>query len=96
MRENRMILIGIIISVIFVLIGCIYLSSSQETLDKVAEEFGLSESLLWEAPLPDYELRGLEGNLFINLAIGIISTFVIFALTFTIGKILREKKEYVK
>ncbi|MEM3383334.1 MAG: hypothetical protein QXL52_06215 [Nitrososphaerales archaeon] len=91
MIKNRMILIGIIVSVIFVLIGCVYLSSSQETLDKVAEEFGLSESILWEGLLPDYELPGLEGNLFTNLAIGIASTIMIFALTFTMGKALKKK-----
>lgn len=92
MIKDRMIIIGIIVSVVFVLIGCVYLSSSQETLDKVAEEFGLSESLLWEAPFPDYELPGLEGNIFANLAMGIVSTFMIFAFTFVIGKVLRERK----
>jgi hypothetical protein len=93
MRESkRMITIGIIVSLVFVIIGCTYLSLSQETLDKVAEEFGLSESSLWSPPLPDYELPGLEGNIFANIAIGIFSILMILAFTFAIGNVLKARK----
>ncbi|MGB9658917.1 MAG: hypothetical protein ACPLY9_00120 [Nitrososphaerales archaeon] len=94
-KNRRMITIGIIVSIIFVIIGCVYLSLSQETLDKVAEEFGLSDSPLWVPPLPDYELPGLKGNIFANIAIGIVSTVLILAFTLAVGKALRARKEMV-
>jgi hypothetical protein len=93
MRESkRMIKIGIIVSAILVIIGCAWLSSSQETLDEVAEDFGASESPLWASPLPDYELPGFEGNIFANIAIGIAFTLLMLAFTFALGKVLKARK----
>ncbi|MGQ9468964.1 MAG: hypothetical protein ACUVTD_03955 [Nitrososphaerales archaeon] len=92
--SKRMVKAGIIASAIFVIIGCAWLSSSQETLDMVAEYFGASEAPLWAPPLPDYELPGLEGNIFANIATGIAFTLLILAFTFTVGKVLRAKNDF--
>jgi len=86
-----MLLIGVIISIIFVIIGCVWLSVSMETLDKIAEELGVSEISIWNPPLPEYEVPGFEGNLAINIVIGILFTLFTLSVTFSVGKILKKK-----
>jgi len=91
-----MLLIGVIISIIFVIIGCVWLSVSMETLDKIAEELGVSEISIWNPPLPEYEVPGFEGNLAINIVIGILFTLFTLSVTFSVGKILKKKVDMRK
>jgi hypothetical protein len=95
MGENiRMILVGIIGSMIFVAIGCAWLSLSAEALDEIAEHFGANEFHIWIPPMPDYEIPGLEGNIVANIAVGAIFVLVVLVVTFAVGKCLKpsEKK----
>ena len=91
MEDKKIVIIGIIISIIFVIIGCLWLSISAETLDKIAEELEAEESPIWNPPLPDYELPGFEGNLTMNMLISISFTFIIFLISFGLGRFLRKK-----
>jgi hypothetical protein len=91
MESKKMLIIGIVVSIIFVIIGCILLSTSAETLDKVAEELGVSEVSIWTSPLPDYELPGFEGNLIMNISIGVLFTLTVLLITFMVGKALRRR-----
>lgn len=91
MESKKMLAIGLIASVVFVVVGCALLAYSAETLDKVAEELGASETQLWNPPIPDYELPGFEGNLTINIIIGVIFTLVVFAAALGAGKALKKR-----
>ncbi|MBS7655758.1 hypothetical protein KEJ50_04565 [Candidatus Bathyarchaeota archaeon] len=90
MKSKKMIIAGMIVSIIFVIVGCVWLSASAETLDKVAEELEAFESPIWNPPLPDYELPGFEGNLIVNIGIGILFTLIIFTVAFGVGKVLQK------
>lgn len=90
MISNKMLItIGIIASIVFVIIGVIWLATSAETFDKVAEEFGAEESPIYKPLLSDYEVPGLEGNTAANILLGAMFTFAVLAVAFAAGKVLR-------
>lgn len=92
MIENRRIfMVGMMVSVIFVIMGCVWLSLSAETLDEVAEHFGASESPVWAPPIPDYEIPGLEGNMMTAIVVGIAFSLLTLGVTLVAGKALRSK-----
>jgi len=92
-RTMRMLTVGVMISVLFVVVGVVWLSNSAETLDNVAEHLGASESPVWNPPISDYEMPGLEGNMVANIAVGLVSTLVTLGAAFTVGKCLRSKRK---
>lgn len=83
---KRLLAVGILFSMVFVAVGVIWLSNSAETLDQVAEQFGASTSSLWTPPIPEYEVPGFQGNLALDMVVGIVFTLLILALTIGIGK----------
>jgi hypothetical protein len=83
---RRMILAGMLVSLVFVAVSCVWLSLSAETLDEIAERFGASESPVWAAPIPDYEIPGLQGNIQANIAVGALFTLVVLAVTFGVAR----------
>jgi len=85
---RRMVLVGVAVSLVFVAVGSIWLSLSAETFDEIAELFGASESPVWAAPIPDYEIPGLEGNIQANMAVGALFTLVVLAVTFGVARML--------
>ncbi|MGQ9718248.1 MAG: hypothetical protein ACUVWK_00100 [Nitrososphaerales archaeon] len=91
-RNKRMLIFGVIVSAIFVMIGCVWLSSSAETLDTIAEHFGASEHPLWTPLIPSYELPGFEGNILANMTIGITFTLLILGFTLLVGKALKAER----
>ncbi|MGQ9759003.1 MAG: hypothetical protein ACUVQ5_00290 [Candidatus Methanomethylicaceae archaeon] len=84
---NRYILYGIIIAIIFVTVGTFILYESNETLDMVAEYLGAEGLNILPAPFPDYTVPWLD-NIWGGLALGILSTLLIFAVTYGLGKVL--------
>lgn len=92
MGSKKMLAIGLIASVAFVVVGCVLLATSAETLDKIAEELGASETPLWNPPIPDYELPGFEGNLAVSIIIGVAFTLIVFAAALGAGKALRKRQ----
>lgn len=91
-RNKQMIIIGIIVSLLFVTIGVALLSTSEETLDKIAEEHGSQEKQRWAPPFPDYEIPGLEGKTAINIIVGLVFALLTLCITFAVGKALKAKK----
>lgn len=90
--HGKLIMLSVVASIAFVVVGCVWLSVSNETLDRVAECFGASESPIWAPPLPDYELPGFEGNIVVNIAIGIMSTMLVLVVTLLVGKALKARR----
>lgn len=90
-RANKAVLYGLIIAVIFVIAGTFILYESNETLDIVAESLGLEGINMFPAPFPDYTVPGLD-NIWAVLTLGILSTLVIFAVAYGIGKLLAKIK----
>jgi len=91
-RNRWLVAVGVVFAVVFVMVGVQVLSMSAETLDEVAENFGVSESPIYEPPLPNYELPGFEGNAAVNIILGITFTLLTLLVTFAIGKALRSSK----
>lgn len=87
--NRKVFMTGIILSIIFVVVGCVWFSNSAETLDEVAAHFGVTDSPLWTPPIPDYELPGFGGNLLAAIMVGIVFTMVILGVTFAVGKVLK-------
>jgi hypothetical protein len=90
-RHRNPMLLGIILSFVFVVVGAVWLSQSQETLDKVAEHLGATVSPIWNPPIPDYEIPGFEGNPLMNIVIGTVFTLLVLAVAFIVGKSLKAK-----
>ncbi len=86
---KRMLMVGIVLSSFFVVVGALWLSNSVETLDEVAEHFGATDFPMWNPPIPDYEIHGFEGNVMVNIAVGIVFTVIVLVSTFAVGKSLR-------
>jgi hypothetical protein len=86
---------GIVVSILFVIVGVFWLSYSMETLDHVAEQFGASDSPIWNPLIPDYEIRGLEGNPLSNTIVGIVFTLVTLTVAFAVGKCLRSSRNKI-
>jgi len=90
MIYRNAVLIGIVFSLIFVVTGTIWLSHSDETLDKVARQIGAKECPIWNPPMPNYELPGYEGNVAVSVLVGFISAVFVLGVTFIVGRVLRK------
>lgn len=86
-NPDKEILYGLIIAVAFVIVGTLILYESNETLDLVAEHLGVVGENLLPAPFPEYTVPWFDST-WSSLALGIISTVLIFAVTYSIGKTL--------
>ena len=80
-------LYGLIISLVFVTIGTFFLCESNETLDMVAEHLGFVGENIITAPFSEYTIPGFD-NVWASLALGMISTIIIFAVAYGIGKLI--------
>jgi len=92
-RDRNLVFVGLLVTVIFVIIGSFWFSQSRETLDQVAERFGAEESPVWKPPLPDYAIHGFEGNMVLNVLVGVAFGLLVFGVTMNIGRILRTKRK---
>ena len=68
-----------------------FFSYAMETLDVKAEELGAEEQPVYEPPIPDYTLPGME-NEGGALLVGITSTLLLFIVGLGVAKILSKKK----
>ena len=89
--NNKTIIIGLTIALIFVLIGVFVLSYSMETLDKQAEQLGSEEKSLFNSPFADYTIPGLD-NVWGGLIVGIGGTLLLFIVSLGVAVLLRKKK----
>lgn len=89
-KNQKTIIVGLAVSLIFVLLGVFVFSYAMETLDVKAEELGAEENPIYEPPLPDYTIPGMENELG-SLLLGIAGTLLLFVAGFAVAKILKKK-----
>jgi protein-S-isoprenylcysteine O-methyltransferase Ste14 len=90
-KNQKTVIVGLAVALIFVLVGTFVFSYSMETLDKQAEQLGAEEKPVYEPPLPDYTIPGFE-NQWGTLLIGIAGTLLLFVAGLAVAKVLNKKK----
>jgi hypothetical protein len=90
-KNQKTVIVGLIVAIIFVMLGVFCFSYALETLDVKAEELGAQEQPVYEPPLPDYTIPGLE-NEWGTLLLGVTSTLLLFIVGLGVAKILSKKK----
>jgi hypothetical protein len=94
-KNQKTIIIGLTVAVIFVVIGVFFLSYALETLDVKAEQLGAQEQPIYKPPFPDYSIVGMD-NVWSALIIGIAATLLLFIVGLGVAKILNKKKSLPK
>jgi hypothetical protein len=94
-RNQKTVVIGLAVALIFVLVGVFIFSYSMETLDKQAEQLGAEEKPVYNPPFADYTIPGVDPTLG-GLIIGITGTLLLFLVGLGVAKILKKKKSYTK
>jgi len=94
-KNQKTIIIGLTVAIIFVVIGVFFLSYAMETLDVKAEELGAQEQPIYEPPFADYSIAGIE-NVWGALIIGIAGTLLLFIVGLGVAKIFNKKKSLPK
>ncbi|MCW3994733.1 MAG: cobalamin biosynthesis protein CbiN [Candidatus Bathyarchaeota archaeon] len=90
-KNQKTIIVGLTVAIIFVLIGVFFLSYALETLDLKAEQLGAQEQPIYDPPLPDYVIPGMD-NPWATVILGIASTLLLFAVGLIVAKLLNKKK----
>ena len=90
-KNQKTIIVGLTVALIFVLLGVFCFSYALETFDVQAEKLGAEEHPVYEPPFPDYSIAGLE-NEWGALLIGIGGTLLLFIAGLGVAKILNKKK----
>lgn len=90
-KNQKTIIIGLAIAMIFVLVGVFVLSYSYETLDKQAEALGAEEQPIFNPPFADYTIAGMDSTVG-SLIVGIAGTLILFGAGLGVAKILSKRK----
>ncbi len=90
-KNQKTVIVGLAVALIFVLVGIFAFSYSMETLDKQAQQLGVEEKPVYNPPFADYNIPGVD-NVWGALIIGITGTLLLFIVSLGIAKILRKKK----
>jgi protein-S-isoprenylcysteine O-methyltransferase Ste14 len=90
-KSHKTIIVGLIVALVFVLVGTFLLSYSMETLDRQAEQLGAEEHLIYEPPFPDYAIPGID-SVWGALAIGVAGTLLLFGIGLAAAKLMNMKK----
>jgi hypothetical protein len=83
---------GLIVSVLFATVGVLWLSTSMETLDEIAERFGVEGHEIWNPIFPDYSVPGHEESAGATLILSLASTILVFCTAYLVGKLLIVKR----
>jgi hypothetical protein len=94
-KNQKTIIVGLTVAIIFVLVGVFFLSYAMETLDVKAEQLGAQEQPVYKPPFSDYSIAGLDSTTS-GLIIGIGGTLLIFVVGLVVAKILNKKKSWTK
>jgi len=89
--NQKTIIIGLAVALIFVVLGVFCFSYALETLDLKAEELGLEAESIYDPPFPDYTIIGID-NEWGALLIGAVSVFLLFIVAFGVAKLLSKRK----
>jgi|YelNatPaOPRAMG01_1025707.scaffolds.fasta_scaffold00100_26 putative effector of murein hydrolase LrgA (UPF0299 family) len=90
-RNWKPIVAGLALATVLVALGTFVFATSVETLDVQAEKLGLTGENLFPAPFPEYTIPGVE-NVWANLVLGVVSTVLVFAVTWAVANILRQRR----
>ena len=90
--NRRTVITGLVLAVIFVIVGNLVFSYALETLDVQAEMLELTSENLLSAPFPEYIIPGLEENVWASILLGVVATFAIFAVTLLVARLLKKKE----
>ncbi len=60
--NQKTLIVGLTVALIFVLLGVFVFSYAMETLDAKAEQLGAQEQPIYEAPFSDYNLAGNDSQ----------------------------------
>ena len=94
-KNQKTIIVGLTVAVIFVAIGVFFLSYALETLDVKANQLGAQEQPIYRPPFPDYSIEGMD-NVWGALIIGVAATLLLFIAGLCVAKILNKKKSLPK
>jgi amino acid transporter len=89
--DRNMIIIGLMLAVIFVILGNFVFSYAFETLDVQAEKLEVSGENVLAAPFPEYTIPGFEENVWGGILLGVVSTLAIFVVTLGVASLLKKK-----
>jgi hypothetical protein len=90
-KNQKTVIVGLTVAVIFVVVGVLLFSYAMETLDVKAEELGAEEQPVYAPPLPDYTIPGFENEAG-TILLGVASTTLVFIVGFVVAKLLNKKK----
>jgi len=85
--------IGLLLSLIVALLSPLA-SSSPDGLERVAEDKGFFEKAVASAfsIIPDYAFPGIRNEALATMLAGLIGTFIIFALAYAIGRLVKARR----
>jgi hypothetical protein len=89
--NKKLVLAGLVVALVFVVLGTFVLSYAYETFDMKAEELGAEEQSIFEAPFADYTLGGSD-NQWVALIVGVAATFLLFLAGIAAAKVFQKKK----
>lgn len=89
--NQKTLIVGLTVALIFVLVGVFVFSYSMETLDKQAKQLGAKEKPVFTPPFADYNIPRLD-NEWGALIIGIAGTLLLFVVSLGVAKVLHKKK----
>jgi NADH:ubiquinone oxidoreductase subunit 3 (subunit A) len=89
--NQKTVLIGLAVALLFVVLGVFCFSYALETLDLKAEELGLEAEPIYKPPFPDYKILGMD-NQWSALLIGVVSMLLLFVVAFGVAKLLNKRK----
>ena len=88
---RKIIMTGLLVAVVFAIVGAFILSYSMETLDKQADKLGVQEKPIWNAPFADYNIPGLQNGLG-TLIVGVGGVCLLFVVTLVVANLLKKKQ----
>ena len=90
-RNQKTIIVGLAVALVFVLLGVFVFSFAMETLDAKAEQLGQEEHPIYEAPFADYNIAG-NTNIWVTLAVAIAATLLLFVAGLAVAKIIHKRR----
>ena len=93
--NQKTVTVGLAVALIFVLLGVFIFSNAMETLDVKAEELGMQEHPIFEAPFADYNIAG-NNSIWVTLFVAIVSTLLLFVTGLVVAKIIHKRKVAIK
>jgi cobalt/nickel transport protein len=88
-------IIGLVAAIFIAGFISLYASPEPDGLERVAEDHGFLEKgegqEVFESPMPDYILPGIENEQLAASVAGIIGTLIIFGLVLGVGTALKKK-----